>query len=129
MIHTNKNKKYFFEINKYKDTFSYTNYNDRFYFNLKDEKGNIYLESDLYVLKTCCKKEIKSVLKNSKNEDRFRLIQTYDDKWVFFLRDETDEIIAESTDFDNEEEVINLIKDLNYLSFETPVVDNTKLKN
>ena len=80
MIHTNKNKKYFFEINKYKDTFSYTNYNDRFYFNLKDEKGNIYLESDLYVLKTSCKKEIKSVLKNSKNEDRFRLIQTYDDK-------------------------------------------------
>ena len=126
MKHSNNNEKYFFEINKYKDTFPYTNYNDRFYFNLKDEKGNIYLESDLYVLKTCCKKEIKSVLKNSKNEDRFRLIQTYDDKWVFFLRDETDEIIAESTDFDNEEEVIKFIKNLKNLSFDTPIVDKTK---
>ena len=126
MKHSNNNEKYFFEINKYKDTFSYTNYNDRFYFNLKDEKGNIYLESDLYVLKTCCKKEIKSVLKNSKNEDRFRLIQTYDDKWIFFLRDETDEIIAESTDFDNEEEVIKFIKNLKNLSLKTPIVDKTK---
>ena len=125
MKHSN-NEKYFFEINKYKDTFPYTNYNDRFYFNLKDEKGNIYLESDLYVLKTCCKKEIKSVLKNSKNEDRFRLIQTYDDKWVFFLRDETDEIIAESTDFDNEKEAINFIEDLKSLSLDIPVVDKTK---
>ena len=125
MKHSN-NEKYFFEINKYKDTFPYTNYNDRFYFNLKDEKGNIYLESDLYVLKTCCKKEIKSVLKNSKNEDRFRLIQTYDDKWIFFLRDETDEIIAESTDFDNEKEAINFIEDLKSLSLDIPVVDKTK---
>ena len=125
MTHSN-NKKYFFEINKYKDTFPYTNYNDRFYFNLKDEKGNIYLESDLYVLKTSCKKEIKSVLKNSKNEDRFRLIQTYDDKWIFFLRDETDEIIAESTDFDNEKEAINFIEDLKSLSLDIPVVDKTK---
>ena len=122
MIHSNNKEKYFFEINRYKDTFS----NDRFYFNLKDEKGNIYLESDLYVLKTCCKKEIKSVLKNSKNEDRFRLIQTYDDKWFFFLRDETDEIIAESTDFDNEKEAKNFIEDLKSLSLKTPVIDKTK---
>ena len=126
MMYPNNNKKYFFEIHKDKDTFSYTNYNDRFYFNLKDEKGNIYLESDLYVLKTSCKKEIKSVLKNSKNEDRFRLIQTYDDKQIFFLRDETDEIIAESTDFDNEEEVIKFIKNLKNLSLKTPIVDKTK---
>ena len=126
MKHSANNEKYFFEINKYKDTFPYTNYNDRFYFNLKDEKGNIYLESDLYVLKTSCKKEIKSVLKNSKNEDRFRLIQTYDDKWIFFLRDETDEIIAESTDFDNEKEAKNFIEDLKCLSLKTPVIDKTK---
>ena len=118
MIHSNNNEKFYFEINK-------DQYN-LFYFNLKDEEGNIYLESDLDVLKTNCKHGIKSVIRNSKNKDRFKIIQTYEEKWILYLRNEPGQIIAESPTFQTKEEAINLIKDLKNLSLETPVIDNTK---
>ena len=122
MIHSTNNKeKYFFEIHKYKDNL--------FYFYLKDEEGNIYLESDLYVRKTSCQEELKSVIRNFKNEDRFRVIQTFDKKCIFLLRDESGEIIVESPSFETKEEAINMIKDLKSLSLKTPVIDKTKIKN
>ena len=121
MTLTNNNKKFYFEIHKYKDNL--------FYFYLKDEEGNIYLESDLYVRKTSCQEELKSVIRNFKNEDRFRVIQTFDKKWISLLRDESGEIIVESPSFETKEEAISLIKNLKNLSLKTPVIDNTKIKN
>lgn len=128
MTHSNNNKKYFFEIDKYEDDF--TLIEDRFCFELKDEKGNTYLRSLPYTRKTNCQEGIKSVMRNSKNEDRFIYGKPYEEKWIFYLRDEKRHIIAESPClFDTEEEVINMIKDLKSLTLETPIIDKTKLKN
>ena len=119
MIHSNNNEKYFFEINKTKYNF--------FLFDLKDKNGNIYLESGLYTQKTNCQKVIESVIRNSKNEDRFIFGQPYYKKWIFYLRDENGQIIAESANYlDTYVEAKNFIKNFKNLSFDTPVIDKTK---
>ncbi|PQL89821.1 DUF1508 domain-containing protein [Apibacter sp. wkB309] len=121
MIHSTNNEKYFFEINK-------DQYN-LFYFNLKDEEGNIYLESWRYTNKTNCRKGIKTVIRNSKNEFRFEVEHIYDEKWIVILKAGNGKRIAHSQYFDTEKEAINLIKNLKNLSLKTPVIDNTKIKN
>ena len=121
MKHSANNKKFYFEIHKYKDNF--------FYFNLKDEEGNIYLESDLYVRKTSCQEELKSVIRNFKNEDRFKIEPLSNGKFRVYLRAVNGEIIVESSSFETKEEAISLIKNLKNLSLKTPVIDNTKIKN
>ena len=119
MIHSNNNEKYFFEINKTKGNL--------FYFNLKDKNGNICLGSGLYTQKTNCQKVIESVIRNSKNEDRFIFGQPYDKKWIAYLRNENGQIIAESANYlDTKEEAKNFIKNFKNLSLKTPVIDNTK---
>ena len=130
MKDSNNNKKFFFEIDKNKDNF-FSYFYDRFYFKLKDEEeGKIYLKSDLYTNKTDSQNWINSVIRNSKNEDRFGVIQTYEEKWIFYLRNENGQIIAVSPYyFDTIVEAINLIKNLKNLSLKTPVIDNTKIKN
>ena len=119
MIHSNNNEKYFFEINKTKYNF--------FLFDLKDKNGNIYLESGLYTQKTNCQKVIESVIRNSKNEDRFIFGQPYDKKWIAYLRNENGQIIAESANYlDTYVEAKNFIKNFKNLSLKTPVIDKTK---
>ena len=113
------NEKLYFEINK-------DQYN-LFYFNLKDKNGNIYLKSGSYTQKTNCLKGIRSIIRNSKNEDRFGAKQTYEETWVFYLKDENGQIIAVSPYyFDTIVEAINFIENLKSLSLKTPVIDNTK---
>ena len=120
MIHSTNNEKYFFEINK-------DQYN-LFYFNLKDKNGNIYLKSGSYTQKTNCLKGIRSIIRNSKNEDRFIIKQPYNDTWRVYLKAGNGRTIVKSNFLDAEEEAKNFIKDLKCLSLDTPVVDNTKLK-
>ena len=119
MIHSANNEKLYFEINK-------DQYN-LFYFNLKDKNGNIYLKSGSYAQKTNYLKGIRSIIINSKNEDRFGAKQTYEETWVFYLKDENGQIIAVSPYyFDTIVEAINFIENLKSLSLKTPVIDNTK---
>lgn len=118
MIHSNNKEIFYFKITK--------DYNNLFFFCLKNEKGNICLGSLPYTRKTDCQEGIKSVICNFKNEDRFGVIQYYDDKWIFYLRDENGQIIAESPTFQTKEEAINLIKNFKNLSLKTPVVDKTE---
>ena len=122
MKHSNNNEKYFFEINKTKGNL--------FYLYLRDGEGNIYLGSGLYTQKTNCQKVIESVIRNSKNEDRFIFGQPYDKKWIAYLRNENGQIIAESANYlDTYVEAKNFIKNFKNLSLKTPVIDKTKLKN
>ena len=118
MIHSNNNEKLYFEIYKYKDNL--------FYFNLKDEDGNIYLESWRYTNKTNCRNGIKTVIRNSKNEFRFEVEIIYDDTWIVILKAGNGKRIAHSQYFDTEEEAKNFIEDLKNVSLKTPVVDYTK---
>ena len=125
MIHsTNNNKKFFFEI--YKDEDDVSSSNDRFYFKLKDEDGNSYIRSRPHIHKTNCLKELKSVLRNSKNRERFIIEQPFDNTWRVYLKAGNGEKIANSPCFGTEEEAKNFIKDLKSLSLETPVIDKTK---
>lgn len=118
MTHSNK-EKFYFEINKNEGNF--------FLFDLKDKNGNIYLESGLYTQKTNYLKGIRSIIRNSKNEDRFGAKQTYEETWVFYLKDENGQIIAVSPYyFDTIVEAINFIKNFKNLSLKTPVIDITK---
>ena len=124
MIHPNNNEKFYFEI--YKDEYDYSTSNDLFYFKLKDEDGNSYIRSRPYLLKTDCQKELKSVLRNFKNRERFIIEQPYNDTWIVYLKAGNGEKIANSPCFGTKEEAINMIKDLKSLSLETPVIDKTK---
>ena len=129
MIYPSNNEKYFFEINKYKEFLSDTYYDYLFYFYLIDEEGIIYLESCSYTQKTNCLKGIKSVIRNSKNRERFIIEQPFDNAWRVYLKAENGKKIANSPCFDNEEEAINFIEDLKNVSLKIPVIDNTKIKN
>ena len=108
MIHSNNNEKFFFEIYKDEDDVFYSN--DRFYFKLKDEDGNSYIRSRPYLHKTDCQKELKSVLRNSKNEERFIIEQNIYKKWIVFLKEGNGKIIAYSQYFDTEEEAKNFFE-------------------
>ena len=127
MNHSTNKEKLYFEIYKVEDDVLYTN--DRFYFKLKDEEGNIYIRSRPYLHKTDCLKELKSVLRNFKNRERFKIEQPYNHTWIVYLKAENGKKIAVSPySIDTEEEAINLIKNLKNLSLKTPVIDNTELK-
>lgn len=117
MKDSNINEKYFFEIDKTKDNL--------FYFNLKDKNGNICLGSLPYTLKTNCKHGIRSIIRNSKNEDRFEVEQDSFEDWFFWLKGGNGRIIAKSQEFVTKEELKNLIEDLKYLSLKAPVIDRS----
>ena len=112
------NKKYFFEINKNEDDF--------FYFQLKNEKSKILLKSLIYTHKTDCQKWIKSVIRNSKNEERFDVVQGPNEAWSIWLNTKNGQVLAICPSFDTEKEARNFIKDLKSLSLKTPVIDKTK---
>ena len=120
MIHSTNNEKYFFEINKNKDNF--------FYFQLKNKEDKILLKSWRYTNKTNCRNGIKTVIRNSKNEERFEVEHIYDEKWIVILKAGNGKRIAYSQYFDTEEEAKNIIEDLKNVSLKTPVIDKTKLK-
>ena len=123
MIHSNNNEKLYFEIYKFEDGFSSSN--DRFYFKLKDEDGNSYIRSRPYLHKTDCLKELKSVLRNSKNRERFKIEQPYN-HWIVLMKDGNGEIIAYSPGFGTEEEAKNFFEILKNVSLKTPFIDKTK---
>ena len=118
MIDSNNNEKYFYEINK-------DQYN-LFYFNLKDKNGNIYLKSGSYTQKTNCLKGIKSVIRNSKNRERFIIEQPFDNAWRVYLKARNGKIIAATTLFGTEEEAKNFFEILKNVSLKTPFIDKTK---
>ena len=125
MIHSNNNEKLYFEI--YKDEYDVSSSNDRFYFKLKDEDGNIYLESWQFTNKTNCRNGIKTVIRNSKNEERFEVEQIYDQKWMVRMKTVNSKTIAIiPKEFDTEEEAKNFIEDLKNVSLKTPIIDKTK---
>ena len=124
MKHTNNNEKLYFEI--YKDEDDVSSSKDRFYFKLKDEDGNSYIRSRPHIHKTNCLKELKSVLRNSKNRERFIIEQPFDNTWRVYLKAGNGEKIANSPCFGTEKEAKNFIEDLKCLSLKTPVVDKTK---
>ena len=125
MIHSNNNEKFYFEI--YKDEYDYSTSNDLFYFKLKDEEGNIYLESWQFTNKTNCRNGIKTVIRNFKNEDRFEVEQIYVQKWMVRMKTVNSKTIAIiPKEFDTEEEAKNFIEDLKSLTLETPIIDKTK---
>lgn len=117
MIHTINKEKFYFEINKNEDDF--------FYFQLKNEKSKILLKSLIYTHKTDCQKWIKSVIRNSKNEFRFEIVQPFYKKWVVHLKAGNGRILAVSDCFEIEE-ARNFIEDLKSLPLKTPVIDKTK---
>ena len=128
MKHSANNKKFYFEIHT--DEAELTDLNYLFYFELKDEKGKILLKSWQFTNKTNCRNGIKTVIRNSKNEDRFEVEQIYDQKWMVRMKTVNSKTIAIiPKEFDTEEEAKNFIEDLKSLTLETPVVDNTKIKN
>ena len=128
MKHSANNKKFYFEIHT--DEAELTDLNYRFYFDLIDEKGEILLKSWQFTNKTNCRNGIKTVIRNSKNEDRFEVEQIYDQKWMVRMKTVNSKTIAIiPKEFDTEEEAKNFIEDLKSLTLETPVVDNTKIKN
>ena len=119
MIHSNNKERFCFKIIKV--------YNNCFYFYLRYEE--VYcLVSNYYTYKTNCLKGINSVIRNSKNEERFIIKQPYFDTWRVYLKAGNGRTIVKSNFLDAEEEAKNFIKDLKCLSLDTPVVDNTKLK-
>ena len=114
MIYPRNNKKFYFEIDKNEDNL--------FYFQLKDEEGNIYLKSLSYTNKTDCQEVINSVIRNSKNDDRFDIKFFLNGLYVVYLEDGNGDVIAISTDlFTNKEEAKNFIEILKNLSLKTPV--------
>ena len=119
MIDSNNNEKFFFEIRK-------NQFNNSFYFILKDEEDKILLKSWRYTNKTNCRNGIKTVIRNFKNKEFIVLVQISYNNWYCCLNTTNGEIIAMCQSFETKEEVINLIKDLKNLSFDTPVVDKTK---
>ena len=128
MKHSANNKKFYFEIHI--DVVKFTDLNYRFYFDLIDEKGEILLKSWQFTNKTNCRNGIKTVIRNSKNEDRFEVEKIYDQKWMVRMKTVNSKTIAIiPKEFDTEEEAKNFIEDLKSLTLETPVVDNTKIKN
>ena len=124
MNHSTNKEKLYFEI--YKDEYDISSSNDRFYFKLKDEDGNSYIRSRPYLLKTDCQKELKSVLRNFKNRERFIIEQPYNYTWRVYLKAGNGEKIANSPCFRTEKEAKNFIEDLKCLSLETPIIDKTK---
>ena len=125
MKHSNNNKKYLFEIYKDEDAIFLYTY-DQLYFKLKDEEGNSYIRSRPYLQKTNCLKELKTVIRNSKNEFRFEVEQTRDDKWKVILKAGNGERIAGSPCFDTEKEAKNFFEILKNLSLKTPFIDKTE---
>ena len=117
MTHTN-NKKYFFEINKDEDNF--------FYLRLKGEEDKTLLKCGSFTQKTKCQKVVKSVIRNSKNGERFGVKRSPYGRYDVYLKAVNGEIIAVSADFYTKEEAKNFIEDLKSLSLETPVIDKTK---
>ena len=125
MNHSTNKEKLYFEI--YKDEYDYSTSNDLFYFKLKDEEGNIYLESWQFTNKTNCRNGIKTVIRNFKNEDRFEVEQIYVQKWMVRMKTVNSKTIAIiPKEFDTEEEAKNFIEDLKSLTLETPIIDKTK---
>ena len=118
MTHSINNEKYFFEIDKAKGNL--------FYLYLRDGEGNIYLGSYFYKQKNKCEKWIKSVIKNSKNEEHFIIKKDYNDTWIVFMEDGKGIIIAYSQYFDTEEEAKNFIIKLKHISHLATVIDITK---
>ena len=118
MIHSNNKERFCFKIIKV--------YNNCFYFYLRYEE--VYcLVSNYYTYKTNCLKGINSVIRNSKNEERFEVEQIYDQKWMVRMKTVNSKTIAIiPKEFDTEEEAINFIENLKSLSLKTPVIDNTK---
>lgn len=49
----------------------FKNEQGKFFFRLKDEKGNVLLLSDGYTQKTNCEKGVGSVKRNARDRDRF----------------------------------------------------------
>ena len=119
MTHSANNEKYFFEIRK-------NQFNNLFYFYLIDEEGIIYLESCSYTQKTNCLKGIKSVIRNSKNRERFIIEQPFDNAWRVYLKARNGKIIAATTLFGTEEEAKNFFEILKNVSLKTPFIDKTK---
>ena len=118
IIHTNNNEKFYFEIIE--------DYNNLFYFYLKDKEENVYLGSFFpYIHKTSCQEGIESVINNSNNEERFEATQT-NYGWVVYLKAGNGRVLAISDYLDTEKEVKSFIKDLKSLSLKTPVIDKTK---
>lgn len=115
----NNEEKYFFEIHK--------DYNNLFYFDLKDEEGNFLLESSLYKRKTNYLKGVKNMIRSSKNKECVFLGKPFYEKWAFLLRARNNRVLAISDCFDTEEEAKNLIEYLKKISVEIPVVD--KIEN
>ena len=103
-MYPNNNEKYFFEIHK--------DQHNLFYFNLKDEEGNIYLESWRYTNKTNCKHGIKSVIRNSKNRERFIIKQASNKKWTCSLTAGNGRAIAFTPYFKTKFRIEKFVEDL-----------------
>lgn len=118
MIYPRNNKKYFFEIDKNEDNF--------FYFQLKDEEGNIYLERGAYTYKTNCKHGIKSVIRNSKNRERFIIKQASNKKWTCSLTAENGRTIAFTPYFKTKLKIEKFVEDLPRIVHYAKFSDKTK---
>lgn len=119
MTLTNNKEKYFFEINKNEDDF--------FYLRLKGEEDKTLLKCGSFTQKTKCQKGVKSVIRNSKNGERFGVKRSPYGRYDVYLKAVNGEIIAVSADFYTKEEAKNFIEDLKCLSPQTPVIDKTKI--
>ena len=104
MKDSNSNEKYFFEINK--DQYKL------FYFYLKDEEGNIYLKRGLYKHKTNCKHGIESLIRNSKNRERFIIKQASIKKWTCSLTAGNGRAIAFTPYFKTKFRIEKFVEDL-----------------
>lgn len=104
MLYPRNNKKFYFEIDKNEDNL--------FYFQLKDEEGNIYLERGAYTYKTNCKHGIESLIRNSKNRERFIIKQASNKKWICSLTAGNGRAIAFTPYFKTKFRIEKFVEDL-----------------
>lgn len=107
-----------FEITKRK--------NGEFQFNLKATNGQIILTSEGYTTKVNCEKGIASVKKNSKEESRFELLTSKNNKYYFNLKATNGQIIGTSEMYENESGRKNGIASVMRNAPDAKVVDLSK---
>jgi len=88
----------------------YKDNSGEFRFRLKAGNGETILSSEGYTTKSACENGIKSVAKNSQDENRFELKEAKNGKWHFNLKATNGQIIGTSQMYASESGAKNGIK-------------------
>ena len=107
-----------FEIKKAK--------NGQFMFNLKASNGEIILTSEMYKIKSSCKKGIKSVKDNARDSEHFKTLIAKNGESYFVLRAGNNQVIGKSEMYSSTRSLENGIRSVKQNAPGATVVDLTK---